>query len=80
MATPCTKRNSRQPEWLPAFVLPSSRERTRTSDPVINSHLLYQLSYAGMYQPIKINPVPDPVNPERHVCQAPLEMSPSLRH
>ena len=26
---------------------PSSRERTRTSDPVINSHLLYQLSYAG---------------------------------
>jgi hypothetical protein len=27
----------------------SSRERTRTSDPVINSHLLYQLSYAGMF-------------------------------
>jgi hypothetical protein len=26
----------------------SSRERTRTSDPVINSHLLYQLSYAGL--------------------------------
>jgi predicted metal-binding protein len=45
----------------------SSRERTRTSDPVINSHLLYQLSYAGMYQPTKINPVPDPVNPELHV-------------
>jgi hypothetical protein len=26
----------------------SSRDRTRTCDPVINSHLLYQLSYAGM--------------------------------
>jgi hypothetical protein len=29
----------------------SSRERTRTSDPVINSHLLYQLSYAGSCVP-----------------------------
>ena len=26
----------------------SSRGRTRTCDPVINSHLLYQLSYAGI--------------------------------
>ncbi len=25
-----------------------SRDRTRTCDPVINSHLLYQLSYAGI--------------------------------
>ena len=25
----------------------SSRSRTRTCDPVINSHLLYQLSYPG---------------------------------
>ncbi len=28
------------------FVL-SSGDRTRTCDPVVNSHLLYQLSYAG---------------------------------
>ncbi len=28
--------------------LPSSRGRTRTCDPVVNSHLLYQLSYAGI--------------------------------
>src|SRR5690606_29272342 len=34
--------------------LRSSRERTRTSDPVINSHLLYQLSYAGILEPQNI--------------------------
>jgi hypothetical protein len=28
-------------------VLDSSRGGTRTPDPVINSHLLYQLSYSG---------------------------------
>jgi hypothetical protein len=28
-------------------VVRSSRGRTRTCDPVINSHLLYQLSYSG---------------------------------
>ena len=30
-----------------AFVLPYSRGGTRTPDPVINSHLLYHLSYSG---------------------------------
>jgi hypothetical protein len=35
----------------------SSRERTRTSDPVINSHLLYQLSYAGIFRVTQNNHV-----------------------
>ena len=38
--------------FRPSEVLPiakkSSRGRTRTSDRVVNSHLLYQLSYAGV--------------------------------
>ena len=31
-----------------SFSINSSRGRTRTADPVINSHLLYQLSYSGL--------------------------------
>jgi hypothetical protein len=41
----------------------SSRERTRTSDPVINSHLLYQLSYAGLIESPKVTDSPGVVNP-----------------
>lgn len=29
-------------------IIQSDRDRTRTCDPVINSHLLYQLSYAAV--------------------------------
>ena len=32
----------------PALVMSGSPARTRTTDPVINSHLLYQLSYWGI--------------------------------
>jgi hypothetical protein len=35
-----------QSRWRPT-ALRSSRGGTRTPDPVINSHLLYQLSYSG---------------------------------
>ena len=33
--------------YLKCFYLWDSRGGTRTPDPVINSHLLYQLSYSG---------------------------------
>ncbi len=33
---------------LKAFLEFGSPARTRTTDPMINSHLLYQLSYRGM--------------------------------
>jgi hypothetical protein len=32
-------------------MVPSSRDRTRTCDPLINSQLLYQLSYSGKTPP-----------------------------
>ncbi len=35
--------------------LRSSRGGTRTPDPVINSHLLYQLSYSGKLNGVEIN-------------------------
>ena len=41
--------NAREPRTQRALGLSSGsdRDRTRTCDPVINSHLLYQLSYAA---------------------------------
>lgn len=34
--------------WMTAFVQFGSPARTRTTDKVVNSHLLYRLSYWGM--------------------------------
>src|SRR4030095_2295057 len=39
---------------LPTYRPTSSRGGTRTPDPVINSHLLYQLSYSGSYRGSKV--------------------------
>ena len=36
--------------WFPGVLLRGSLSRTRTYDPVINSHLLYRLSYQGIRQ------------------------------
>lgn len=46
----------RNPLSLKGFRRPfSSRGRTRTYDPTINSRLLYQLSYAGMLASDKVS-------------------------
>jgi hypothetical protein len=37
--------------------LSSSGRRTRTADPVVNSHLLYRLSYAGLFSFLHRNAV-----------------------
>ena len=42
------KRTESNRAWLRQAPEIGSPERTRTSDPVINSHLLYRLSYRGM--------------------------------
>ncbi len=44
------------------FLLTSSASRTRTCDPVINSHLLYQLSYRGilLFRILSLNSLPIP--------------------
>ena len=54
--------------WIPDIPCEhlSSRGGTRTPDPVINSHLLYHLSYSGIA--IKItqkNPLNQPEDPEQ---------------
>lgn len=59
----------------------SSRGRTRTCDPTVNSRLLYQLSYAGIVNSnekgnraaVAGQSLPTPVNPSRYrVLRAPL--------
>ena len=45
---PAIRGSTGAPKRLGAPALPPySGDRTRTCDPVVNSHLLYQLSYAG---------------------------------
>ena len=40
--------DKKKPLLLAAFFVSGSTTWTRTRDPMINSHLLYQLSYRGM--------------------------------
>ena len=40
---------------LPIYLCCNSRGGTRTPDPVINSHLLYQLSYSGKLNGVELN-------------------------
>lgn len=52
-----------------AMILNSSRGGTRTPDPVINSHLLYHLSYSGIAPKISESldlnqPIPNVANVE----------------
>ncbi len=44
----CPNQEKRHPERSACFSLNGSPGRTRTSDKVVNSHLLYRLSYRGI--------------------------------
>jgi hypothetical protein len=45
---PSSKQSWSTPVECPALVVVGSPARTRTTDPMVNSHLLYRLSYRGI--------------------------------
>ena len=49
MTEPPTKILTRRAVFYPALEMGGERDRIRTCDPVIKSHLLYQLSYAPTF-------------------------------
>ena len=49
MTEPSTKNLDPQGGFLSGFGMGGERDRIRTCDPVIKSHLLYQLSYAPTF-------------------------------